>query len=59
MPTKITKILLFRKRKFITIGVLVFLFLIFSRKSVVKVETTVVARGDIIDAVSASGNCKT
>jgi len=43
------------KRKFVIIGVLVLLSFLFFRKPVIKVETVIVARGNIVEAVSASG----
>ena len=55
MFTKITEIFLLGKRKWVTIGVLVLLSYVFFRKPAIKVETVKVAKGDIVESVSASG----
>lgn len=43
------------KRKFVIFGILILLSFLFFRKPAVKVETVKVAKGDIIEAVPASG----
>lgn len=43
------------KRKFVTFGVLILLSFLFFRKPAIKVETVTVAKGDIVETVSASG----
>ena len=55
MPTKIKKLCFSGKRKFVTVGLLVLLSFILFKKPAVKVETVTVAKGDIVEAVSASG----
>ncbi len=55
MLTKIKKTFFIGRRRFVSIGVLVVLFLVIFRKPAIKVETVAVSRGDIVEAVSASG----
>lgn len=55
MLTRIINILFLGKRKFITIGLLVLLSFVLFRKPAIKVESVTVSKGDIVDAVSASG----
>ncbi len=55
MLAKISKLLFSGKRKFVTIAVSVLLSFIFFRKPQIKVETTKVQRGDIVESISASG----
>lgn len=56
MFKKLLKLLLSGKRKFVAVGVALVLFItLFSHKAPLKVQTTKVTRGDIVEAVSSSG----
>lgn len=55
MPKKIKNILFLGKRKYVIFGVLILLSFILFKKPAVKVESVAVSKGDIVDAVSASG----
>lgn len=55
MLNKISDFFFSGKRKFITIGVLVFLSYVFFRKPAIKVEIAAVSKGDIVETVSSSG----
>jgi len=55
MLSKINNIFFAGKRKFVSIGALILLSFIFFKKPVIKLETMVVGRGDIVESISASG----
>ena len=43
------------KRKFVSIGILVLLSYVLFKKPAIKVETVTASKGDIVEAISASG----
>lgn len=51
----IVKRLFSGKAKFVTFGIIILLFFVFSGKAEVKVETAKVERGEIVESISASG----